>query len=59
MKKDRKVTFISGRTVWVSQEIAEVINKNIIKGCGKFQTFTNEHDITFLFVNLSEVESIQ
>lgn len=59
MSNDRKITFKSGREIWISQEIANTIKVNVSLGCVQFEIFTNESEGAFLFINMTEVESIQ
>ena len=39
----------------VIKKIGEAINKRVIEGCGKFQTFSDENENLLLIVNLDEV----
>ena len=39
----------------VIKQIGETINKRVIEGCGKFQTFSDENENLLLIVNLDEV----
>lgn len=49
------IYFKNGMTKEVIKEIGEAINKRVIAGCGKFQTFSDENGILLLIVNLDEV----
>ena len=52
-----KIVFNNGTEVFISKEIAEIINTNILEGCGQFQTFTDEQGL-FLVVNMQSVNCI-
>lgn len=49
------IYFKNGMTKEVTKQIGEVINKRVIEGCGKFQTFSDESGNLFLIINLDEV----
>jgi len=53
------IYFKNGTNMYIMQEIGEVLNKRIIEGCGKFQTFSNENGELFLILNLDEIVYIQ
>jgi len=49
------IYFKNGMTKEVIKQIGEAINKRVIEGCGKFQTFSDENENLLLIVNLEEV----
>ena len=49
------IHFKNGMTKKISKSVAEIINKRIIEGCGKFQTFSNENNNLFLVINLGDI----
>jgi hypothetical protein len=49
------IYFKNGMTKEVIEQIGEAINKRVIEGCGKFQTFSDENGNLLLIVNLDEV----
>lgn len=54
-----KIIFNNGKSVEISQEIAEIINKKLIDGSKQWQTFSNEHGKVFLMINLNEISYIR
>lgn len=50
-----KIHFKTGETKIISQEVAEIINKQLIKGCATFQTFSNTDGKLELVINLTEI----
>lgn len=50
-----KIHFIDGSKKLISKEIAEIIKKRILEGCGKFQIFCDEQNNIALFINLDHV----
>lgn len=52
------IYFKSGMTKEVIKQIGEAINKRLIEGCGKFQTFSDESGDFLLIVNLDEVDYV-
>lgn len=50
-----RIYFKNGTTLEIIKQIGEAINKRIIGGCGKFQTFSDENGNLFLIVNLDEI----
>lgn len=53
------IYFKTGVKLEISKEIAEIINKKIIEGCKKFQTFSNEKDELILIINVEEIVFIR
>lgn len=49
------IHFKNGKTLDVSQEIAEIINTRILQGCNKYQTFSGKSGKLILVVNLEEI----
>jgi hypothetical protein len=49
------IHFKNGMTKEVIKQIGEAINKRVIEGCSKFQTFSDENGDLLLIVNLDEV----
>ena len=49
------IHFKNGKTLQISQEIAEIINTRILQGCNKYQTFSDTSGKLVLIVNLEEV----
>jgi anti-anti-sigma regulatory factor len=52
------IYFKTKSTIDISQEIAEVIAAKLNKGCEEWLVFKDKNDVTFLIINLSEVEFI-
>jgi hypothetical protein len=53
------IYFKNGMTQSVSPEIVRIINKRIVEGCGKFQTFSDQNGDLLFILNLDEVVYIQ
>lgn len=53
-----KIVFKNGKEVEISQEIAEIINHQIMNGAKQWQTFSNKGEEVILMVNLNEVAYI-
>ena len=49
------IHFKNGKTLDVSQEIAELINTRILQGYNKYQTFSDKSGKLILVVNLEEI----
>ena len=49
------IHFKNGMTKTVVKEVVEAISNQVIKGCGKFQTFSDKDGNLFLVVNLDEI----
>jgi hypothetical protein len=54
-----KIYFKNGASIEIIKEIGEILNERIIKGCGKFQTFSDQNGKLLLILNLDEVVYIQ
>ena len=54
-----KIYFKNGTSIEISEEIGKVLNDQIIKGCARFQTFSDQNGKLILIVNLDEVVYIQ
>ena len=50
-----EIHFKNGTIKVITQDVAEILKKNIINGCQDFQIFTDENNIVILFIKLSEV----
>jgi len=52
-----EIHFKNGKTKKISQEIADVLKENIIKGCADFQMFSdiNDNNKVILIIKLSEI----
>ena len=55
----KTIYFKNGSTTQISVEIARMLRKRIIEGCGTFQVFTDENDDPFLIVNVTEIVFIK
>ena len=53
------IHFKNGKTLEISQEIAEIINTRILQGCNSYQTFSNASGKLVLIVNLEEIVYIK
>ena len=53
------VTFKSGRTLKISQDVANELKQRILEDCNNWQVFMDENGVPFLFLKLSEIESIK
>ena len=55
-----KIVFKNNREVEITQEVAEIITKGLLKprGAANWQTFSDEKTGVFLIVNLTEVAYI-
>ncbi|NRT13652.1 hypothetical protein [Flavobacterium sp. 14A] len=53
------IHFKNGTTLKVLQETAEILKKNITKGCSDFQIFSDQDGKVFLFIKLSEIVFIE
>ena len=49
------IHFKNGKTLEISQEIAEIINTRILQGCNKYQTFSDKFKKLVMIVNLEEI----
>ena len=49
------IHFKNGMTEEVINQIGEILQKRIIEGCSKFQTFSDENGKLLLIVNLDEI----
>jgi len=49
------IHFKNGTIKVITQDVAEILKENIIKGCKDFQIFTDENNIVILFIKLSEI----
>ena len=49
------IHFKNGKTLEISQEIAELINTRILQGYNKYQTFSDKSGKLVLVVNLEEI----
>ena len=49
------VHFKNGKTLKISQQIAEIINTRILQGYNKYQTFSDRSGKLVLVVNLEEI----
>ena len=52
------ITFKSGNKVKITQQTANIIHDQIVKGCSKFQCFSDENNNSILIINLDEIECI-
>jgi hypothetical protein len=54
------IYFNNNTTLKISDEIAKILNDNLIKvgGCGKWQTFSDENGVLFLMINLDTINYI-
>lgn len=52
------IKFRNGTQLDITQEIANVLRKRILEGCGDWQIFSNEEEEPFLFINISEINAI-
>jgi hypothetical protein len=52
-----EIHFKNGKTKIISQEIADVLKENIIKGCADLQMFSdiNDNNKVILIIKLSEI----
>lgn len=54
----RTISFKSGKTLSVPQNIVNILNEQILKGTKTFQTFSDEKGECFLIINVSEIDFI-
>jgi len=55
MGKMMTIYFKNGMTKQVVKQIGEAIRERVIKGCGRFQVFSDEHGNLLLIINLDEI----
>jgi len=51
----KTIYFNNGMRTKITIQVAEIIRDSTIKGCGNFQSFTDQDGDIYLIVNLSEV----
>jgi uncharacterized protein YlzI (FlbEa/FlbD family) len=51
----KTITFNNGKTLKVSQEVANIIKDRIISGGKNFQCFSQESDNVSIIINVSEI----
>ena len=51
----KTIYFIDGTKKEVSNEVAEKLSKNTIKGCGKFQSFFDHNNNLLFIINLDHI----
>lgn len=54
-----KIYFKNETSLEITEDIGEVLYKQITTGCNKFQIFTNQYGKVILILNLDEVVYIQ
>jgi hypothetical protein len=54
-----RIYFKNGKHIDITKEIGEIINKRIVEGCSKFQTFSDQNGKLILILNLEEVVCIR
>ena len=52
-----KVIFNNGKSIKITQEVADIINKRLMEGCSEWQTFSDNNQV-FLMINLSQISFI-
>jgi len=51
----KTIYYVSGITQQVTNEVAETIKQQTIKGCGNFQSFSDENDKLLFVINISNI----
>jgi hypothetical protein len=53
-----RIVFNNEREIEITQEVADILRDNILKGAKQWQTFSDKDGKVVLFINLSEVSFI-
>ena len=56
---EHTITFKNGKTLKISNEVANILYNRIVGGCKEFQCFTGDVKESVLIINVSEVVCIE
>ena len=55
----KTITFKNGKTILVTQDVANILHKRIVEGCNNFQCFEDENKNSDRIINISEIVCIE
>mgnify|MGYP000388363379 len=55
----KTITFKNGKTMLVTQDVANILHKRIVEGCNNFQCFEDENKNSDRIINISEIVCIE